>query len=140
MTTAVLSVRVDDWIYGRLDATNVPATNGRRHIDDTAPMNVLFPYAQFSLLSGVEVLGLNGTRIIGRFVYIVQAIARTGSWDAVEAAADQIYASLHQKTGTATGVVISSSICEEEVRRAEIVEGVRWRYLGWRVRIEAISA
>ena len=140
MVTATLSTRVDEFIYGRLSAANVPATNGRRYVDDSAPSNVVSPYAQFSMLSGQQMPVLNGMRLWGEYVYIVQAIAQSGTWASVEAAADQIYTSLHQQTGVADGVEIQTCFCEEEIRRAEVEEGgTRWRYLGWRVRLVAVG-
>jgi hypothetical protein len=137
--TATLSTRVDDWIWTTL-RSGVAAVSNRVYSEDTAPTNVTYPYIYFSLLSGLSVPVLEGARLLGRFVYIVQAVARSGNYDAVEAASDQIYTSLHQQTGAVAGIEILSSICEEEVRRAETLEGgTRFRYLGWRVRIEAIS-
>lgn len=140
MVTATLSTRVDEWIYGRLSVANVPAAGGRRYVDDSAPATVTSPYAQFSMLSGQQMPVLNGTRLWGEYVYIVQGIARSGTWSSVEAVSDQIYASLHQQAGTADGVEIQTCFCEEEIRRAEVEEGgTRWRYLGWRVRIVAVG-
>jgi hypothetical protein len=140
VVTSTLSTRIDEWIYGRLAAATVPATNGRRYIDDSAPATVTYPYAQFSMLSGQQMPVLNGTRLWGEYVYIVQAIAQSGTWASVEAASDQIYAALHQQTGTADGVEIQYCACEEEIRRAEAEEGgTRYRYLGWRVRLVAVS-
>jgi hypothetical protein len=140
MVTATLSTRVDEFIYSRLSAANVPAAGGRRYVDDSAPTNVVSPYAQFSMLSGQQMPVLNGTRLWGAYVYIVQAIAQSGTWASVEALSDQIYTSLHQQTGTADGVEIQTCFCEEEIRRAEAEEGgTRWRYLGWRVRIVAVG-
>ena len=140
MPTSTLSTRVDDWLWATLRA-GVPAVANRVYVDDTAPASVTWPMVQYSLLSGLSVPVLEGVRILGRFVYIVQAISKTGSWDDVEAASDQIYTALHRQTGSVTGAAIISSICEEEVRRAETTDaGVRFRYLGFRVRIEAIEA
>jgi hypothetical protein len=140
VVTSTLSTRIDEWIYGRLAAATVPATNGRRYIDDSAPATVTYPYAQFSMLSGQQMPVLNGTRLWGEYVYIVQAIAQSGTWASVEAASDQIYAALHQQTGTADSVEIQYCACEEEIRRAEVEEGgTRYRYLGWRVRIVAVG-
>ena len=140
MVTATLSTRVDEWIYSRLSAALVPATNGRRYVDDSAPATVVSPYVQFSMLSGQQMPVLNGTRLWGEYVYIVQAIAQSGTWASVEAASDQIYTALHQQTGIADSVEIQSCFCEEEIRRAEVEEGgTRYRYLGWRVRLIAIS-
>lgn len=136
MVTAALSTRVDEWIYAQLAGV----ASGRRFIDDSAPANVVSPYVQFSMLSGTQTPVLNGTRLWGEYVYIVQAIARSGTWASVEATADAIYASLHQQTGTADSVEIQYCICEEEIRRAEAEEGgTRYRYLGWRCRIVAVG-
>lgn len=140
MVTATLSTRVDEWIYGRLSGALVPAAAGRRYIDDSAPATVTYPYVQFSMLSGVQTPVLNGTRLWGEYVYIVQAIGKSGTWASVEPASDQIYTSLHRTTGEADSVEIQTCFCEEEIRRAEVEEGgTRYRYLGWRVRIVAVG-
>lgn len=136
MVTATLSTRVDEWIYSQLASV----AGGRRYIDDTAPATVTSPYVQYSMLSGTQTPVLNGTRLWGEYVYIVQAIAKSGTWASVEAAADGIYTTLHQQTGTADSVEIQYCVCEEEIRRAETEEGgTRWRYLGWRVRVVAVG-
>jgi hypothetical protein len=136
VATATLSTRLDDFIYARLSAV----ASGRRYVDDTAPTNVTFPYVQYSLLSGQQIAVLEGARIMGEYVYLVQAIGRTGTYDDVEAPSDQIYAALHRVTGSVAGLLVLSSVCEEEVRRAETKDGgVRYRYLGWRCRFQTQS-
>jgi hypothetical protein len=136
MVTATLSTRVDEWIYSQLAGV----AGGRRYIDDSAPDTATYPYVQFSMLSGQQMPVLDGTRLWGEYIYIVQAIARSGTWASVEAVADGIYTNLHQQTGTADSVEVQTCFCEEEIRRAEVEEGgTRYRYLGWRVRIVAVG-
>jgi hypothetical protein len=139
MPAATLSPRVDDWLWPTL-RTGVPAVANRVYVDDSAPVGVGLPYVQWSLLSSVATLTLGGTRIKDNLVYVVQAIDRSGSWATVVTPADQIRTALHQQRGATADVVIDSCIVEEEVRRPETTDaGVKWRYLGWRVRIEAES-
>jgi hypothetical protein len=135
MVTATVSTRLDDWLDATLKA-GVSAVNGRCYLDDKSPVTPTYPYVQYSMLSGRPIAVIAGTRILSEFVYLVQAIAQSSTYAAVEAASDQIYTSLHQQTGSATGVYVGSVICEEEVRRAETVEGgARYRYLGFRCRL-----
>lgn len=135
MPTATVSTRLDRWLDTVLRA-GVPAVSNRVYVDDKAPENVTFPYVQYSLLSGFAKMEVAGARFLTEFVYIVQAIAESNTFASVEAASDQIYTTLHRASGNATGIYVGSSICEEEIRRAEANPGEpRRRYLGWRVRL-----
>lgn len=137
MATGALSTRVDDWLYSTL-SSGVPGVSGP-YADDTAPgQGLVFPYVRYQMLSGNPTSVLNGTRIITTFVYLVEAIGKTGTWHNVESAADAIYTALHQQTGSVAGAAILSCVCEEERRLAEESSGVRYRRLGWSVRIEAM--
>ena len=144
VAAATTSTRVDAWLYARLDggAAHVPSCAGRRYPDDTAPQDVIYPYVHYTLLSGVEVLAVEGAPVMSDLVYLVEAIAKTGTWATVQGPSDEIHAALHQQRGSTPGAdgLILSSICEEQIRRAELVEGTRYRYLGWRVRIHAEAA
>jgi hypothetical protein len=140
VVVSTLSTRIDEYLWTTL-RSGVPAVSNRVYVDDSAPANAgAVPFVNFSMLSGQQMPVLNGTRLWGEYVYIVQAIAKSGTWASVEAVADQIYTSLHQQTGVADGVEIQYCACEEEIRRAEAEEGgTRWRYLGFRVRIIAVG-
>jgi hypothetical protein len=136
MPTATLSTRVDEWLYSEL-AAGVTAVSGRVSGDGPESSGITVPYCNFSLLSSLTILGLNGTRIIGRLVYLIEIIAEAESWSVLETGADQIYSTLHQHApDTEAEVVITSCVCEEEVRRVGEDEDRGNRYLGWRVRIE----
>lgn len=138
MPTATLSTRVDQWLYGKLVA-GVTAVSGRVHGDGAAPAGTVLPFVDFALLSSLIVGGLNGTRIVGRLVYLVEVVATADGYTPLEAGSDQLYTTLHQhpRDSSVAGLVISSCICEEEVRRVGVGDDRDTRYLGWRVRIEA---
>ena len=138
MPTATLSTRVDTWLYGKL-AAGVTATAGRVHGEGPAPQSMVLPYTNFGVLSSLTIGGLNGTRIIGRLVYLVEIVAEAQSYTPLVTGSDQIYTTLHQHApdSSVSGLVITSCICEEEVRRVGEDEDAGTRYLGWRVRIEA---
>jgi hypothetical protein len=139
MVSGALSTRVDAWLDATLkaDATLAALVGARVFPDDTAPAAVTFPYVRTQFLSGVSVSEIAGVRILETFVYLVEGIAQSGTWTSVQPVADAIYFALHRATGSVTGAQILSCVCEEEVRRAESDEGVRYRYLGWRCRIQA---
>lgn len=141
MTTGALSPAVYLWIYAQLEADSArpTAAPGGTYPDDTAPSAVTFPYLRVQSLSGVQTSVLNGTRILGTYVFLVECIAKSGTWASVQDGADLIYRALHQKRGSQGAVTINSCVCEEEMPRAENADGVRYRYLGWRVRIEATT-
>lgn len=148
VTVPTLSTRVERWIYDRLNVANAPALGGRRYPDDTAPGNVVSPYGQYHMLSGIERSVLDGTRLWGEFVYAIQVIGQTGTWIgdfpgtsvSMEDAADQLYLALHDHAGTTGGVEIQSCFADEMLKRADATEGgTRWRYLGWTFRIVAVG-
>jgi hypothetical protein len=137
MTSATASTRVDRWLDTVLKA-GVPAVAGRVYVDDKAPATVVYPYVQYSPLSLQTLLTVNGNRVLTTCVYVVQAIAQSTTFASVETAADQIHTTLHQTSGSVTGIYVGSSVCEEEVRRAEAEPGEpSFRYLGFRVRLLA---
>jgi len=138
VSAPTLSTRVDEWIWANA-RLNVPSVNNNVYPEDNAPING--PYVQFSMLSGMEVMGMNGTRVMLDSLYIIQAIAETGDFKVIEPISDQIYNAFHRKFNQPTAnATILSSVCEEEIRRALSTEaGTRYRYLGFRVRIQAVS-
>src|SRR5215213_330658 len=109
MVTATLSTRVDDFVWARL-RSGVTSVSNRVYADDTAPAAVTFPYVRMALLSARTVLVLDGNRVLTRFVYIIEAVGKTGSWDDLEVASDQIYNALHRQTGAVTGAAIISCV------------------------------
>lgn len=140
MPTATLSTRVDEWLYTKL-AAGVTAVSGRVHGDGPDMSGMVHPFADFLLLSSLTILGVEGVRILQRLVYQVEIVAEAESYTPLQTGADQVYTTLHQHAPDASvaGIVVLSSVCEEEVRRTEVVESTQWRYLGWRVRLEVES-
>ncbi len=138
--TATLSTRTDQWLYQTIVA-GVTAVAGRVHGDGAAPTGFVLPYADFALLSSLTIPALEGTRVLQRLVYLVEVVDEAESFTPLEAAADQIYTTLHRHApdSSVSGIVVTSCVCEEEVRRVgtDVDQGIR--YLGFRVRIETVS-
>ena len=88
----------------------------------------------------VYVLGADHQRIKGEHVYQITSRARTGTWQNVGAAHEQVRAALHNTSGVYAGVFISRALCESEDQLPELVEGVRYRNRWWLCRVEGQSS
>ncbi len=141
MPLGVLSPRVDTWLYGRLtgDATLMALTPGGVAPDDVTPAATApYPYVRYVNLAAVPTATLQGARIVGQLVYLVEVVGKTGSFLSLRAAADRVYELLHQQSGVsvnpADGLILKC-VAEDESRRVVDESGVRFRFLGNRWRI-----
>lgn len=94
------------------------------------------PYVLWELLSenDVNALGAPGTqtRILVRPIIICRAVTQSSSYDTANAIADKIDAALHDGPSATpiTGIMVMGFRRQQLVRTAEVVNGVRWNYVG----------
>lgn len=134
---------IEPWIYSVLagDATLLGLVNdGAASISGTAsPTPLPTPFVSFSFDSGLDVLtGAGADRIALNALYLVKAVAATGSWDDVAPVAARVDALLHRPYQVMT-VAGGSLSCSREkiVQYPEVNEGVQYRHLGGLYRIRA---
>jgi len=128
---------IDKWVAQRLKASPalVSAVDGRIRADMSQPGEP-FPIVIFSALSaGVDVLART-TRVMTTAVYLVKVVGQTGSYVPLQPIADLIDQALHEQESTLDGYRIT---CWREgiVRYGEAVDGVQFRHLGGRYRVQA---
>lgn len=132
---------VEPWIYDRLASdSQILALVGVDSISGTLSATPLTPpYVTFLMNSTVDVItAAGGDRISTENLYVIKAVAASGSWDDVRAAANRIDALFHLPNTVVTlGGGSLSSIRERVVSYPEIDEGVQYRHLGGIFRIRA---
>jgi hypothetical protein len=131
---------VEPWIYSSLtndeqllELVGLDSISGTLSVGDLAP-----PYVTFMNQSSRDVTGNAGLIISTNNLYMIKAVARTGSWDDVKPIAARIFALFH-RPNTEIDVPGGSLTSHREniINYAEITEGVQYRHLGAVFRIRA---
>lgn len=141
------TIVADTWLYETLtgDTALMAEVNGVHSTQ--ASQAVALPYVVFEWLAGTDVMYVNAHRVWHSGVWVVRAVAQTGSWNDLSAAADRIDVLLHRESGFPTGWVdvwsagwvigrVFSSVRESAFRNAYSDEGRQYRELGGRFRID----
>ena len=131
---------VEPWIYHRLSTDTALLTLVNiGSISGTLSVEVLpTPYVTFLCQSPRDVVGNAGQRISTDNLYMIKAVAQTGTWDDILPIADRIDALFHL-----SGQVISvsggslSSVRQSVVQYPEVDDGLQYRHLGGIFRIRA---
>lgn len=126
---------VDQWLYQNLasDATLTAVVGTRFHADEAASV---FPYIQWTYISGTEVQGHSANTIFVNCLYLVKAVGKTRAYGDLIPLANRIHTLLHRKASdTLAGDHILSCVREETYRLAELESGVSYRHLGGIYRI-----
>jgi hypothetical protein len=129
--------RAEQFIYNLLAAADVA---GDRIHSGSAPAGTAQPYVVIQVQSsGNDLYTVGAYRVWADPLFIVKAVAKTGSWSTLTATADAIDAALHDKEGTVSGGTIYECIRERPFSLIENDEGVEYRHLGgfYRVRVGA---
>lgn len=130
------TIVADTWIYSTLtgdsalmgEVTGVHSTSRPRDSD--------LPAVIFDWIAGSDITYINGIRVWHSGVWVVKAVAATTSWADLQAAAERIDVLLHRQSGTAAGGTVFTATREAPHRQAYSDEGVSYRELGGRFRIE----
>lgn len=134
--------RIDEWMYdlfsGNLAITNIV---GNRVYGDVAPQGTDFPLVLFAFLGGADKVITFQSRFTNA-IYLIRAVGRGSSYDAIETLADRIDTLLSQAVPTNGAVVrdirIASCNREQPHQRKDTENGVPTVYLGgfYRVRYQ----
>ncbi|MBI4496313.1 MAG: DUF3168 domain-containing protein [Chloroflexi bacterium] len=135
------SLRIDAWLYSVLsgDATLVSALGGTKVYSDLAPQDAALPYVVFGQQAPHDVMGVGTARIMVTNVYQVKVVGQGGSYQPLQAAADQVDALLHAASGTASGGTVLACVRDAVIRYTETDDGVQYRHVGGLYRITAQS-
>ena len=90
------------------------------------------PYVVWSLLAGSDVNALGRARIFTRPIIVCRAVTRDSSLTGAEAIASYIDAALHNSPPDepVVGKQVMGFDRQQLVRVVEVVDGVRWNYVG----------
>src|SRR5690349_11900695 len=123
---------IEPWIYDRLSTdTQILSRVGVDSISGTLSATPLVPpYVTFLMNSNQDlVTGAGGDRISVETLYVIKAVAASGSWDDVLALATRIDQLFHLPN---TVVTLSggslSSIRDRVIEYPEVDEGVQYRH------------
>lgn len=133
---------VEPWIDAVLtgDATLVDLVGGVDSISGTLSAIPLEPpYVTYLMQSTSDTItGAGGDRIGVESLYVVKAVAASGSWNDVSTIAARLDVLLHLPNTVVTLAGGSlSSIRERIIQYPEVDEGVQYRHLGAQYRIRA---
>lgn len=131
---------VEPWLYSALSSDpQLVEMVGVDSISGTLSPEVLDPpYVTFLMQSTRDVSEVAGIRISTDNLYIVKAVAQTGSWDDVRPIANRISGLLH-RPHEVVSLPTGSLTCTREriVQYPEVDEGLQYRHLGAIFRIRA---
>lgn len=132
---------IEPWIYASLvgDADVVSLVGGVDSISGTLSVGDLAPpYVTFMMQSSRDVTGNAGVIISTTNLYMIKAVARTGSWDDLRPIDARIHALFH-RPNTEIDVPGGSLTSHREniIAYPEVTEGVQYRHLGAVYRIRA---
>lgn len=131
---------IEPWIYDSLASdSELLALVGLSSISGTLSVGELTPpYVTFMNQSSRDVTGNSGIIISTANLYMIKAVARTGSWDDVKPIAARIFALFH-RPNTEIDVPGGSLTSHREniINYAEVTDGVQYRHLGAVYRIRA---
>jgi hypothetical protein len=131
---------IEPWIYSTLTGDDdLLALVGEASISGTLSVGDLEPpYVTFLNQSSRDVQGNAGQIISTTNLYMIKAVARTGSWDDVRPIAGRIFTLFHlpnREIDVPGGSLTSHR--ENIIQYPEITEGVQYRHLGAVFRIRA---
>lgn len=129
----------DTWLYATLTGDAALMAEVTDVHSTSRPQGSQLPAVVFEWLAGRDVTYVNGIRVWHSGVWIVKAVAQTSSWSDLDAAAERIDALLHRQSGTGAGGTVFTSTREAPFRSSYSDEGVHYRELGGRFRIDVQS-
>lgn len=134
--------RAAKWIHGKLVADSAlnTAVAGRIYAD-LAPPEATWPFVVFQHQGSADVVAAAGlNRIMVSSVWVVKAVTRAESWEALRTLADRIDIALQEAAGTAEDGTVLSCAREAPISFVEAdnneTPGVQWRHLGAQFRLE----
>ena len=103
-----------------------------------APQTETFakPFVIYAPLTALDLTGMGPFRIFTTFMYKVVAVGKTTSLQALSTIADQIDTTLQNAQATTTDTRILSCIRVNELSLGEDIQGVSYRQLGGKYRIQ----
>lgn len=130
------TIVADTWLYTTLtgDAALMAEVTGVHSTQ--ASQDAELPYVMFEWLAGTDVTYVNGIRVWHSGVWVVKAVDDTSSWTDLQTAAERIDTLLHRQGGSPSGGTVFTSTREAPFRASYSDEGVHYRELGGRFRIE----
>lgn len=128
----------DEWLYETLsgDVTLMALVEGV--YDAVIPQEADLPAIQFQLQSATDTIGVGTARVLSSDVYLVRVVGRTGSYAALQTAADRMDTLLHGVCGVS--VDNGTMLCcyrEGQFKLAEVSDGLQYRHLGGFYRIQS---
>lgn len=130
------STRIYQWLYTTLSAD--PALQsliGTRIFRLKAPELQPGPFIVYHVVTGLDVSGLGGVRIMTNTDVVVRAIGLMTQFTQLQAIADRIDAVLHLSVGTANGLRILACTRTDVVDYGEEDEGVDYHHIGGQYRL-----
>lgn len=127
------TTRIDEHIWGALDGDGTLAALVTGIWADVIPDTEALPAVVFTAASGVDVITVDGNRLLHRATYTVKVVAQADSYGGtLEQAADRIDTVLTALAGqTIDGVHVAKTVRLETVRYAEHAAGGKpYRHLG----------
>jgi len=130
---------VEPWLWATLTEDEVLSALVAGHFSATlSPDPLPDPYLTFLMQSTRDVVGMSGDTISTDNLYIVKAVARSSSWDEVEAIFSRAHALIHRPNAVMqSGSGSLTCVREQIVQYPEIDAGVQYRHLGGIYRIRA---
>ena len=130
---------IEPWLYSTLsEDPELIDLVGDRVSGTLSSVPLRPPYVTFSLQDPLDVIGVGGIRISTDNLYVVKAVAQSGSWADVRPIADRIDYLIHRPGSTmqsATGSL--TCIREKTAQMVEVDDGLQYRHLGGIYRIRA---
>lgn len=139
-TQGLEAFAIDTYIYATLaaDATLVGmlgsdplggGTDPEINVD-TIPTTEVYPYVYAQLQSAADTLTVDGTIVLVRADYIIRAVDRAESYQAIAPIAARIFELLHQSSGATPDGQILKCIRQRPIHYPEITEAVSYRHMG----------
>lgn len=132
--------RVETWLFDTLSGDSDLDAEVNGYFSEVASGDPEYPIVVWRLLTPTDVRGVGAARVMIRADYVVVAIesfSSGGSYAPLKTAADRIDAVLHGQDGTADDGTIFSCTRREPFASTFTDQGIQYRELGGRFRIQA---
>lgn len=110
---------------------------GERVCADVAPQGTAWPVVIFAALSGPDINGSGGVRVMTRPLFLVRGVTEGGGQTLAEQIADRIDIALQAASGRAgDGAYVAGVLREDTFEMVEEAAGKILRHLGGRYRVD----
>lgn len=102
---------------------------------DNAPLNTATPYGIFGMQAGIDRKNAEAYQIFTPFIYRVEVIGPDDQYATMINALGRLSALLDLTRNGATTLANVQTWREQQIHRAEIINGALWRYMGGLYRV-----